>query len=95
METLENVAENVTVRSKILRLTHSDRLAMDTECPYCGKKQIALLRMYGNRIVGGLFRCNVCQLVWRITVNIKNVKLPDQDTEFENGFDELLMTSED
>jgi hypothetical protein len=75
--------ESIYPKGKIIRLTKEDRLAMEADCPYCQTHQTILTRTAGShsqglRPVGTLIRCSHCSLVWRITININNISLPDQ-----------------
>ena len=62
----------------IIRLTNQDKLAMDVKCPYCATKQVALANYHQGRLTGAYVRCCKCGSVWRIEINIKNHRLPDQ-----------------
>jgi transcription elongation factor Elf1 len=74
--------ESIYPEGRIFRLTNSDRLALEVACPYCNKSQVILSRTTNYRPVGTMVRCVECDLVWRVSIHINNVSLPEQEVEW-------------
>jgi hypothetical protein len=59
---------------------------LESTCPYCHTEQVVLANTANYRPIGTLVRCIHCDLVWRLSIRLKNTPLPEQEIEWQQMY---------